>query len=141
MPRIRNVSHRTHGDFLSTCVIVHTPIAPEMEQEGEASSSRIHLPYQDVHMFQHDESNTGKIPKMLWKMLQELGYKKQPKYYGTQVTYEGSESVWHVQVYIFTPKPLRGVFEVQNIHAAVAPRHNFYAGICDAAHQAYMVTH
>jgi hypothetical protein len=42
---------------------------------------------------------------MLWKMLQELGYKKQPKYYGTQVMYEGSESVWHVQVYIFTPKP------------------------------------
>jgi hypothetical protein len=67
-----------------------------MEQEGETSSSRIHLPYQDVRMFQHDESNTGKIPKMLWMMLQELGYKKQPKYYGTQVTYEGSESVWHV---------------------------------------------
>jgi hypothetical protein len=42
---------------------------------------------------------------MLWKMLQELGYEKQPKYYGTQVTYEGSESVWHVQVYNFTPSP------------------------------------
>jgi hypothetical protein len=38
-------------------------------------------------------------------MLQELGYEKQPKYYGTQVTYEGSKSVWHVQVYIFTPSP------------------------------------
>jgi hypothetical protein len=62
-----------------------------MEQEGEASSSRIQLPYQDVRKFQHDGSNVGKIPKMLWKMLQELGYEKQPKYYGTHVTYEGSE--------------------------------------------------
>jgi hypothetical protein len=42
---------------------------------------------------------------MLWKMLQELGYKKQPKYYGTQVMYVGSESVCHVQVFIFTPSP------------------------------------
>jgi hypothetical protein len=40
---------------------------------------------------------------MLWKILQELGYVKQPKYYKTQLTYEGSEFVWHVQVYIFTP--------------------------------------
>jgi hypothetical protein len=71
-----------------------------MEQEGEASSSRIHLPYRDVCKFQH---NAGRISKMLWKMLQELGYEKQLKYYGTQVMYEGFESVWHVQVYFFTP--------------------------------------
>jgi hypothetical protein len=38
-------------------------------------------------------------------MLQELGYEKQPKYYETQVMYEGSEPVWHIQVYIFTPSP------------------------------------
>jgi hypothetical protein len=56
-------------------------------------------------MFQHDRSNAGKISKMLWKILQELGYEKQLRYYGTQVTYEASESVWHVQVYIFTPSP------------------------------------
>jgi hypothetical protein len=74
-------------------------------------------------------------------MLQELGYEKQPRYYGTQVTYEGSEPVWYVEVYIFTPKPLRGVFEVKKIHVAIAPRPTFYTGICDAAHQAYMVTH
>jgi hypothetical protein len=74
-------------------------------------------------------------------MLQELGYEKQPKYYGTQVTYEGSESVWHVELYITTPKPLQGVFEVKKIHAAIAPRCNFYTGIHDAARQAYMVTH
>jgi hypothetical protein len=73
-------------------------------------------------------------------MLQELGYEKQPKYYGTQVTYEVSELVWHVQVYIFTCKPLQGVFEVEKIHATIAPRRNFYAGIRDAARQAYMVT-
>jgi hypothetical protein len=34
----------------------------------------------------------GRSPQMLWKMLQELGYEKHPKYFGTQVTYEGSES-------------------------------------------------
>jgi hypothetical protein len=38
-------------------------------------------------------------------MLQELGYKKQLKYYEAQLTYEGSEPVSHVQVYIFTPSP------------------------------------
>jgi hypothetical protein len=36
--------------------------------------------------------------------------------------------------------PLRS-FEVEKIHAAIAPRRNFYARICDAARQAYMVTH
>jgi hypothetical protein len=56
------------------------------------------------------------------------------------VTYEGSEPIWHVQVYIFTPKPLIEVFEVEKIHAAIAPRRIFNAGICDAAFQAYMVT-
>jgi hypothetical protein len=76
---------------------------------------------------------------MLWKMLQELGYEKQPKYYGTQVTYEGFKSVWHVQVYLH-PKALRGVFEVETIHAAIAPRRNFYAEIRDAPRQAYIVT-
>jgi hypothetical protein len=74
-------------------------------------------------------------------MLQELGYEKKLKYYGTQVTYEGSKPMWHVLLYIFIPNPLRGVFEVEKIHAAIAPRHNFYARICDAARQAYMVTH
>jgi hypothetical protein len=55
-----------------------------------------------------------KVPKILWKVMQELGYEKQPEYFGTQVTYEGSEPVGHVHVYIFTPKPLRGVYEVEN---------------------------
>jgi hypothetical protein len=49
--------------------------------------------------------------------------------------------MWHVQVNIFTPKPLRGVFQVKKIHDAIAPRRNFYARFHDAAHQAYMVTH
>jgi hypothetical protein len=62
----------------------------------------------------------GKFPKMVWKMIQELGYEKQPEYFGTQVTYKGSESVWHVQVDIFTPKPLRGVYEVEKIHTTIA---------------------
>jgi hypothetical protein len=38
------------------------------------------------------------------------------------------------------PKPLGGVFEVEKIHAAIFPRHTFYAGIHGAARQAYMVT-
>jgi hypothetical protein len=76
---------------------------------------------------------------MLWKMLQGLGYEKQPEYFGTQITYEGFEPVWHVQVYIFSPKPLRGVYEVEKIHAAIASRRSFHVGICDAACQAYMV--
>jgi hypothetical protein len=78
---------------------------------------------------------------MLWKILQELGYEKQLRYYGTQVMYEGSKPVWHLHVYIFTPKPFRGIFEVEKIHAAIAPRRTFYAGIRDAACPAYMVTH
>jgi hypothetical protein len=72
-------------------------------------------------------------------MLQKLGYEKQPEYFGTQVTYEGPEPVWHVQVYIFTPKPLRGVYEVEKIHVAIASRRSFNARICDVARQAYMV--
>jgi hypothetical protein len=55
--------------------------------------------------------------------------------------YEGSKPVSHVQVYIFTPRPFRGVFEVMKIHATIAPRRNFYARIHDATSQAYMVTH
>jgi hypothetical protein len=39
------------------------------------------------------------------------------------------------------PKPLRGVFEVEKIHAAIALRCTFYAGIRDAALQAYIFTH
>jgi hypothetical protein len=77
---------------------------------------------------------------MLWKMLQELGYEKQPEYFVTQITYEGSESIWHVQVYIFIPKPLREVYEVEKIHAAIASRHSFNNRICNAARRTYMAT-
>jgi hypothetical protein len=76
-----------------------------MESEGESRPSRICLPYRDVRKFQNDGLEAGKIPKMFWKILQELGYEKQPEYFGTQVTYEGSKNVWHVQLYLFTPKP------------------------------------
>jgi hypothetical protein len=91
MAHIRTVSHHTSSGVPSARVIVRTPIAPEMDQEGEASSSRIHLLYQDVRKFQHDRSNDIKIPKILWKMLQELGCEKHPKYYRSQMAYEGSE--------------------------------------------------
>jgi hypothetical protein len=61
----KTVSHCTCGDFPSACAIVHTPIAPKMDRAGEASLSRIRLPYRDVHKFQHDGGNAGKISKML----------------------------------------------------------------------------
>jgi hypothetical protein len=57
------------------------------------------------------------------------------------VSYEGSEPAWHIQVYIFTLKPLRGAYEVEKIHVVIASRHTFNTRICDAARQAYMVTH
>jgi hypothetical protein len=64
-----------------------------------------------------------KFPKILWKMMQELGYEKQPEYFGTQVTYEGSEPVWHVQVYIFTLSPseefMRWKISMQPLHQGV----------------------
>jgi hypothetical protein len=46
-------------------------------------------------------------------MLQELGYEKKLKYYGTQVMYEGSEPMWYVLLYIFIPNPLRGVLKLR----------------------------
>jgi hypothetical protein len=112
--------------------VVHAMENIAMESEGESRPSRIRLPYRDVHKFHNDGLEAGKIPKMLWKMLQEQGYEKQPEYSGTRITYEDSEPVWHVQVYIFTPKPFRGVYEVEKIHAAIASRRSFPAGICDA---------
>jgi hypothetical protein len=131
------IPHHSNGDAAAPNAILNIT----MESEGESRLSRIRLPYRDVRKFRNDGLEAGKTPKMLWKMLQELGYEKQPEYFGTQVTYEGSEPVWHIQVYIFTPEPLIGVYEVEKIHAVIASRRSFNAGICDAACQAYMVTH
>jgi hypothetical protein len=36
-----------------------------MESEGESRSSRIRLPYRDVHKFRNDGLEAGKISKML----------------------------------------------------------------------------
>jgi hypothetical protein len=138
MARQEIISHHSSGNTTAVNVIVYITL----ESEGESRPARIHLPYRDVRKFWNDGLEVEKIPKMLWKILQELGYEKQLEYFGTQVTYEGSEPVWHVQLYIFTPKPLRGVYEMEKIHTTIASRHSFNIGICDAAaHQAYMVTH
>jgi hypothetical protein len=83
------IPHHSSGDAAAAHVIVNIA----MESEGESRLSRIYLPYQGVHKFRNDGLEAGKFPKMLWKMLQELGYEKQPEYFGTQVTYEGSEPV------------------------------------------------
>jgi hypothetical protein len=135
MAHLKIIPHHSSGD----AAIAHAIANIAMGLEGESRPSRIHLPYQDVCKFRNDGLEGGKFPKMLWKMLQELGYEKKPEYFGTQVTYEGFEPVWHIEVYIFSPKPLRGVYELEKIHAAIASRHSFHAGIHDAARQAYMV--
>jgi hypothetical protein len=130
------IPHHSSSDAAAPNVILNIT----MESEEESRLSRIRLPYRDIHKFHIDGLEAEKIPKMLWKMLQELGYEKQPEYFGTQVACEGSEPVWHVQAYIFTPKPVRGVFEVEKIHAVIASRCSFNTRICVAACQAYMVT-
>jgi hypothetical protein len=135
MAHLEIIPHHANDDVAA----VHAMENIAMESEGESRPSRIHLPYRDVRKFHNDGLEARKIPKMLWKMLQELGYEKQPEYFGTRITYEGSEPVWHVLVCIFTPKPFRGVYEVEKIHATIASRRSFPTGICDAARQAYMV--
>jgi hypothetical protein len=135
MAHLKIILHHSNNDT----TVAHAIANITVELEGESRPSRICLPYQDVRKFCNDGLEARKLPKMLWEILQELDYEKQLEYFGTQVTYEGSEPVWHVQVYIFTPKPLRGVYEVKKIHVAIASRRSFNAGICDAAHQTYMV--
>jgi hypothetical protein len=130
------ISHHSSGDTATANAIVNII----MESEVESRPSRIHLAYWDVHKFQNNGLEVGKIPKMLSKMLHAIGYEKQPEYFGSQGTYEGSEPIWHVQVYIFTPKPLSGVFEVEKFHAAIVPRCSFNDGICEATHHACKVT-
>jgi hypothetical protein len=122
MAHLEIISHHSSSDTAAAHAIGNIAV----QSEGESRPSRIRLSYWDVHKFHNDGLEAGKFPKVLSKMLQELGYGKQPGYFGTQVTYEGSEPVWHVQVYIFSPKPLRGVYEVEKIYAAIASRHSFH---------------
>jgi hypothetical protein len=72
MAHFQNVPHHTNGDIASAYAIVHM----SMESKGESRPSRIRLPYRDVHKFRNDGSEARKIPKMLWDMLQEMGYEK-----------------------------------------------------------------
>jgi hypothetical protein len=137
MAHLEIIPHHSNDD----AAVAHAIANISMELEGESRASRICLPYWDFRKFHNNGLEAGNIPKMLWKMLQELGYEKQPEYFGTQVTYEGFEPVWHLQVYIFTLKPLRGVYEVEKIHATIPSRCSFNTGISDAARQAYMVIH
>jgi hypothetical protein len=73
------IPHHFNDDAAAAHVIANITA----ESEGESRPSRIHLPYRDVRKFRNDGLEAGKIPKMLWKMLQELGYEKQPEYFGT----------------------------------------------------------
>jgi hypothetical protein len=53
--------------------VVHPIANIVVESEGESRLSRICLPYRDVCKFCNNGLEAGKISKMLWKMLQELG--------------------------------------------------------------------
>jgi hypothetical protein len=71
MAHLEIIPHHANDDVAA----VHAMENIAMESEGELRSSRIHLPYRDVCKFHNDGLEARKIPKMLWKMLQELGYK------------------------------------------------------------------
>jgi hypothetical protein len=89
MAHLEIIPHHSNDDATTMHAIANIT----MESEGESRPSRICLPYRDVRKFRNDGLEAGKFPKMLWKMLQELAYEKQPEYFGTQVTYEGSEPI------------------------------------------------
>jgi hypothetical protein len=89
MVHLEIILHHSNNDAAAAHEIANITV----ESEGESRLSRIYLPYQDVCKFYNDGLEARKLHKMLWKMLQELGYEKQPEYFDTQVTYEGSEPV------------------------------------------------
>jgi hypothetical protein len=74
MAHLKIIPHHSNND----AAVAHAIANIAMESEGESRSSRIHLPYQVVRKFHNVGLEAGKIAKMLWKMLQELGYEKQP---------------------------------------------------------------
>jgi hypothetical protein len=79
MAHHETVPHHSNGDTAVALAIANI----DMESKVESRPSTIRLPYWDVHKFWNDGLEARKIPKMLWKMLQELGYEKQPEYFGT----------------------------------------------------------
>jgi hypothetical protein len=74
MAHLKIIHHHSNDDAAAAHLIANIVV----ESEGESRLSRIHLPYRDVHKFRNDGLEAEKIPKILWKMLQELGYEKQP---------------------------------------------------------------
>jgi hypothetical protein len=69
MAHLEIIPHHSNDDAAAT----HTRANIIVESEGESRPSRIHLPYRDVRKFYNDGLKAEKIPKMLCKMLQELG--------------------------------------------------------------------
>jgi hypothetical protein len=72
MAHLEIIPHHSNDDAAAMHAIANITV----ESEGESRPSRIRLPYWDVHKFHNDGLEARKIPKMLWKMLQELGYEK-----------------------------------------------------------------
>jgi hypothetical protein len=61
MAHLEVIPHHSNDDAATARAIANIA----MESEGESRPSRICLPYQDVHKFQNDGLEAGKIPKML----------------------------------------------------------------------------
>jgi hypothetical protein len=105
MAHLGIILHHSNDD----AAVMHAIVNIAVESEGESRPSKIHLPYQDVRKFHNDGLEAGKFPKMLWKMLQELGYEMQPEYFGTQVTYEGSKPSAHPSLHLHSQAPQRSL--------------------------------
>jgi hypothetical protein len=70
MAHLEMIPHHSKDDAAAAHAIANIT----MESEGESRSSRIRIPYRDIHKFHNDGLEARKFPKMLWKMLQKLGY-------------------------------------------------------------------
>lgn len=112
------------------------PILIEDDEEEEQEERPPH--YRQVNVSVTNGEGIGGCPRMLCKMLEDLGYEKPPQYRGTEAVEEGVTK-WFVEVHIFAPHSSNGVYEVERIHRAIAARSCFEDGIRDAARQALLV--
>jgi hypothetical protein len=79
MAHLEIILHHSNNGVAAAHAIANIAV----ESEGESRPTKIRLPYRDVRKFHNDGLEARKLPKILWKILQELGYKKQQEYFGT----------------------------------------------------------
>lgn len=83
--------------------------------------------------------HAGELPRKLWSILKGLGYQEAPVYKGVRTPLSNNGYSWMVEVAIYEKIPDGDGCKVRRIHAAIAPRESFAAGIGDAARQALAV--